>query len=74
MKEKGSIMNAKKLLLDMAITMAVAFVVTGAVTFLYNLISHGSASVGWDTTFRLAIILGIVLPLTRTRGGGGKAP
>jgi hypothetical protein len=32
-------------------------------------ILHSSVSVDWDTTFRLAIILGIVLPLTRTRGG-----
>lgn len=62
-------MNAKKLLLDMAITIPVALVVTAAVTFLYNLILHSSVSVDWDTTFRLAIILGIVLPLTRTRGG-----
>jgi hypothetical protein len=52
----------------MAITMPFKLVVTAAVTFRYNLILHSSVSVDWDTTFRLAIILGIVLPLTRTRG------
>ncbi len=66
-------MNVKKLLLDMAITIPVTFVVAAVVTFLYSLIAHGSGSVSWDTTFHLAIILGIVVPLTRARGDGRKA-
>jgi len=66
-------MKAKGLLLDMAITIPVTFVVAAIVTFLYSLIAHSSGSVSWDTAFHLAIILGIVLPLTRARGDGRKA-
>lgn len=66
-------MNAKGFLLDMAITIPVTFVVAAVVTYLYSLIAHGSGSVNWDTAFHLAIILGIVLPLTRARTDGRKA-
>lgn len=65
-------MNAKEFLIDMAITIVVTFVVAAVVTFLYNLIAHGSGFVSWDTAFHLAIILGIVLPLTRARGNESK--
>lgn len=61
-------MNAKRFLLDMAITIPVTFVVAAVVTYLYSLIAHGSGSVNWETAFELAIILGIVLPLTRVGG------
>jgi hypothetical protein len=63
-------MNAKKFLLDVAVTTPVTFVVAAAVTYLYSLIAHGSGVVHWETAFQLAIILGIVLPLTRTHTGG----
>jgi hypothetical protein len=64
---EGRAMNAKGLLVDMAITIPVTLVVAAVVTYLYGLIAHGSGSVNWDTAFHLAIILGIVLPLTRAR-------
>lgn len=60
-------MNAKGLLLDMAITITVTFVVAAVVTYLYSVIAHGAGTVNWDTAFHLAIILGIVMPLTRAR-------
>jgi hypothetical protein len=65
-------MNAKSVLLDVAITIPVTFVVAAVVTYLYSLIAHGSGSVNWETAFHLAIVLGIVLPLTRARGDGRK--
>ena len=58
--------NASQLLLDVAITIPITFVVAAAVTYLYSLIAHGTGVVDWETAFRLAIILGIVLPLTRS--------
>ncbi|MCF7802346.1 MAG: hypothetical protein K9N34_10055 [Candidatus Marinimicrobia bacterium] len=64
--------NARGLLLDMAITIPVTFVVAAIVTFLYSLLAHGAGSVSWDTAFQLAIIIGIVMPLTRVRGDGYK--
>jgi uncharacterized membrane protein YphA (DoxX/SURF4 family) len=69
LERQGTVFEGAENDVGMAITMPVASVVRAAVTFLYNLILHISASVDRDTTFRLAIILGIVLPLTRTRGG-----
>ncbi len=62
-------MNARDVLLDMAITIPVTFVVAAVVTYLYTLIAHGPGSVNWETAFQLAIILGIVVPLTRARVG-----
>jgi len=60
--------NTRGFLLDMVMTMPVTFLVTAAVTYLYSLIAHGAGAVDWGTAFRLGIILGIVLPLTQTRG------
>ncbi len=60
-------MNGKDLLFDAAATMAVTFAVAVVVTWAYNLLAHGSGTVDWETAFRLAVILGIVLPLTRMR-------
>jgi hypothetical protein len=58
--------NARQFLLDVVITMPITFVVAAAVTYMYSLIAHGTGAIDWDTAFRLAIILGIVLPLTRS--------
>lgn len=63
-------MDAKGLLLDILKTAVVTFVVAAAVTGLYSLAAHGAGTVDWGTAVRLAVILGIVLPVTR-RGAGG---
>lgn len=60
-------MNPRKLLLDAAITIPVTFVVAAVVTYLYSLIAHGAGVVDWGTSVRLAVILGIVLPWSRSR-------
>jgi len=60
-------MNMKELLIDFVITFAVTLVVAAIVTFLYSLIVHGAGTMDWETSFRLAIILGIVLPWTKAR-------
>ncbi|MCF6334286.1 MAG: hypothetical protein L3J12_00910, partial [Spirochaetales bacterium] len=44
-----------------------AVVVSAIVTFLYNLIIHKVGIVDWETAFRLAIILGIVLTWSNAR-------
>jgi hypothetical protein len=59
-------MNAKKFLTDFVLTFAVALVVAVVVTFGWNLLVHGGSGVDWETSFRLALILGIVLPLKRS--------
>ena len=60
-------MNTRQFLLDVVITIPITFVVAAAVTYVYSLIAHGSGAIDWDTAFHLAIVLGIVLPLTRSR-------
>jgi len=60
-------MSTKGYLIDMAITATIAFVAALVVTYLYNLLAHGVGQVDWETTFDLAIILGIVLPLATRR-------
>ncbi|MBA7633664.1 hypothetical protein ES703_41235 [subsurface metagenome] len=58
-------MNIKRLLIDFVTTFALILVVAAIVTYLWNLTVHGQSAVDWETSFRLAIILGIVLPVAR---------
>ena len=58
-------MNIKKLLISFVTIFAVTLVVAAIVTYLWNLIRHGQSAVDWETSFRLAIILGIVVPVIR---------
>lgn len=63
-------MSVRKLAVDVAVTFAVTLAVGVAVTFLWNLAAGREAAPDWETAFRMAIILGISLPLTRMRDGG----
>jgi len=58
-------MNIKKLLISFVTIFAVTLVVAAIVTYLWNLTVHGQSAVDWETSFRLAIILGIALPVIR---------
>jgi len=58
-------MNIKKLLISFVAIFAVTLVVAVIVTFLYSLIVHDAGTIDWETSFRLAIILGITLPVIR---------
>ncbi len=58
-------MNIKKLLISFVTIFGVTLVVAAIVTFLYSLTVHGAGTIDWETSFRLAIILGIVLPVAR---------
>lgn len=61
-------MKIKRFLIDFLITFTAVFVVNLIVVFLWNLIAHGQGSFEWETAFRFAIILGIILPiLTRKK-------
>lgn len=48
-------------------TAALGFAVTAGVTYLYSSIAHGTGVVDWETAFRLAVILGIVLTVIGER-------
>lgn len=58
-------MSITKFLAGFAITFVVTLVATAVVTFLWSLIFHGVSAVDWETSFRFAIIFGIVFPLSR---------
>jgi hypothetical protein len=60
-------MNMRKYAVDFAITFTVVLLVTVIVTFLYSLIVHGSGVIDWETSFRFAIIFGIILPWMHQR-------
>ncbi len=59
-------MKIKNLLIGFVTIFAVTLLVAAIVTYLWNLGFHGTAAIDWETSFRLAIILGIALPVHRT--------
>ena len=60
-------MNIKKLLVDFATVFAVSLIVSVIVTLLWNLIVHRAGTIDWETSFRFAILFGIILPWIETR-------
>jgi len=60
-------MNVKKLVIEFVTVFAVALVVTAIVTFLWNIIGHGASTIDWETSFRFAIVFGIILTWAKSR-------
>jgi hypothetical protein len=60
-------MNIKKLVVEFVTVFAVALVTTAIVTFLWNIIGHGESTIDWETSFRFAIIFGIILTWVKSR-------
>ena len=60
-------MSVKKLVVEFVTVFAVVLVITAIVTFLWNLIGHGESAVDWETSFRFAIIFGIILTWVKYR-------
>ena len=60
-------MNIKKLAVEFATVFAVALVTTAIVTFLWNIIGRGESIIDWETSFRFAIIFGIILTWVKSR-------
>jgi hypothetical protein len=60
-------MDIKRMLLDFVSSFLLVLVVASVVTYLWNLIFEGAGAVEWETSFRLAIIFGIVLPWIKAR-------
>ena len=55
-------MHVKRLLVDSVTVFAITLGVTAVVTLLWNIIGHRAVRVDWETSFRFAIVLGIILP------------
>jgi hypothetical protein len=62
-------MNLKKIVIDFIATFAIALLVTLGVTLLWSIVFHGVAKIDWETSFRFAILLGIILPIINARKG-----
>jgi hypothetical protein len=60
-------MIIKKLVVEFGTVFAVALVTTSIVTFLWNIIGHGESTLDWETSFRFAIIFGIILTWVKSR-------
>jgi hypothetical protein len=60
-------MNIKKLAVEFVTVFAVALVTIVVVTFLWNVIGHGESTVDWETSFRFAILFGIILTWAKSR-------
>ena len=60
-------MGFKKIVIEFIIVFAITLLVCIGVTFLWNLVFHAVAIVDWETSFRFAILLGIILPIIDPR-------
>ena len=60
-------MNIKKLIVEFVTVFAVTLVTVALVTFLWNVIGHGESAVDWETSFRFAVIFGIILTWVKSR-------
>jgi hypothetical protein len=54
-------MSIKKLVVEFGTVFAVTLVTVALVTFLWNFIGHGESAVDWETSFRFAVIFGVIL-------------
>ena len=64
-KEKK--MDLKGLLVDFISSFFLVLVVALVTTYVWNLLFHEAGAFDYETSFRLAIILGIVLPWIKAR-------
>lgn len=60
-------MDFKKMIIGFITVFAITLLISIGVTFLWSLIFHGVAIIDWETSFRFAIILGIILPIIDSR-------
>jgi hypothetical protein len=60
-------MILKKLVVEFLTVFAAALVTVVMVTFLWNIIGHGESAVDWETSFRFAIMFGIILTWAKSR-------
>ena len=55
-------MNIKRLLVDIVTVFLVSLAISMVVSLLWNLIVHRASTIDWETSFRFAIVLGIIVP------------
>jgi hypothetical protein len=60
-------MYFNKIVIEFITAFAVSLLVTIAVTVLWSQIFHGVAIIDWETSFRFAIVFGIIFPVINLR-------
>ena len=60
-------MDFKKFAIEFIIVFAITLLVCIGVTFLWSLFFHRVGIVDWETSFRFAILFGIIFPIIDTR-------
>ena len=65
-------MNARRLLVDFVTVFSVTLIVSVIVTLLWNLMFHGAGATDWETSFRLAILFGILFTWIGRRRSMGE--
>lgn len=60
----------KRVAFAFVIVAPITLVVAAIVSLLYSLIVHGTGAIDWGSAIRLAIILGIVIPMVQEMHGG----
>jgi hypothetical protein len=60
-------MDFKKNITEFITVFAIALLVCIGVTYLWSFFFHGVAIVDWETSFRFAILFGIILPIIDSR-------
>ncbi len=65
-------MNIKQYLFYSWTVFAGTLIVTAVVSLLWNLIGHRASAIDWETSFRFAILFGIIVPWIETRRTFGK--
>jgi hypothetical protein len=60
-------MRIKKIVIGFITVFAISLLVTIVITLLWNLAFHGTVTIDWETSFRFAIVLGIILTIIVSR-------
>jgi hypothetical protein len=55
-------MNIKRILVGSLTAFSATVVTCAVVTLMWNLSVHRRTTIDWETSFRFAIVLGIILP------------
>ncbi len=62
-------MNIRRWIVDIVIVFSVTLVTSMVVSALWNLAARRTTAIDWETSFRFAIVLGIIVPWIQARGG-----
>lgn len=62
-------MSFRRWVVDVVIVFSVTLVTSMVVSVLWNVVAHRPTAIDWETAFRFAIVLGIIVPLIQSRRG-----